>query len=268
MHHIKIGSDNKPTVVYAHGWARSHRDFIPVAEALAPVAHSVLLDLPGFGETQRPADAWGTRQYADHLAEFVKTLPSEQVIFVGHSLGGRIGLRLAVHHESLFSAMVLVSAHGVSTPRPAWKTLEFRCRRAIFKLRKRLAKDDAALDALEARYGSADYIASKESGLRDILIKVIEEDQTPDLGRIRVPVKLLYGANDVDTSPALGRKIAGGIAGAEYIECPEFDHISILDRGRHQIALAIKEFLFQAECVKGAVDQGSALSQLTGGGDR
>lgn len=243
MHHIKIGSDSKPTVVFAHGWARSHRDFIPVAEALAPMAHSVLLDLPGFGDTDRPTDAWGTRQYADHVAEFIKNLDCGKVIFVGHSLGGRIGLRLAVHHEALFSAMVLVSAHGVSTPRPPLKTFEFRLRRAAFKLKKRLAKDDVALNALEERYGSADYIASKKSGMRDILIKVIEEDQTADLGRIRLPMKLLYGAKDVDTSPALGRKIAEGVSGSEYIECPEFNHISILDRGRHQIALAIKECL-------------------------
>lgn len=243
MHHIKIGTESAPTVVFAHGWGRTHRDFIPVAEALAPIANSILLDLPGFGDSQRPTDAWGTQQYAQHLAEFIQSLDCGKVLYVGHSLGGRIGLRLGVHHPSLISAMVLVSAHGVTTPRPPWKTLEFKIRRAAFKLKKQLAKDQEALNALEERYGSADYIASKKIGLRDILIKVIEEDQSTDLPRIRIPVKLLYGAKDTDTTPALGRKIAQGIVGAEYIECPEFNHISILDRGRHQIALAIKEFL-------------------------
>ena len=54
MHFTTIGDTGGTPVLFTHGWARDHRDFIPTAEALAPFARSYLVDLPGFGETPRP----------------------------------------------------------------------------------------------------------------------------------------------------------------------------------------------------------------------
>ena len=54
--------------MFAHGWARSHHDFIPAAESLGALDTVVALDLPGFGATPRPDEAWDTARYADHVA--------------------------------------------------------------------------------------------------------------------------------------------------------------------------------------------------------
>ena len=51
MHSIEIGKGERPEIVFAHGWARSHHDFIPAAEALIAQHRSILIDLPGFGAT-------------------------------------------------------------------------------------------------------------------------------------------------------------------------------------------------------------------------
>ncbi|MCC5984693.1 MAG: alpha/beta hydrolase [Rhodobacteraceae bacterium] len=244
IQHIEIGAEDAPRVVFAHGWGRSHRDFIPAAEALAPVARSVLADLPGFGASPRPKAAWDTADYADALAEALRGgLMRGPVVWVGHSFGGRIGLRMAVRHPELLSGLVLVAAAGIPRAQSVAARLRGGWRSWRFRRLKAQAADDGALLALEERFGSADYVQSRRDGLRDIFLKTIAEDQSADLARIAVPTTLIYGGRDTETPPEIGHRMAHAIPGAEYVELAPCDHISVLDRGRHQIALAVKEKL-------------------------
>ena len=243
MKYISIGSEGAPAVVFAHGWGRTHHDFIQIAESIAPLAHSILLDLPGFGETPRPADAWGTAEYADHINEFLDALPDKPVIWVGHSFGGRIGLRLGVKYPQQLSGLVLVSSAGIPRKRSAVQQLKTRVQSARFQVAKKRAADQAALTDLENRYGSADYIHSKEIGLRDVFLKVIAEDQSADVVNIKCPTRLVYGAKDDETPVSIGERLQQLIPDATLVVCPEFDHIDILNRGRHQVALMIKEMI-------------------------
>lgn len=250
LHRIVIGTEGAPEVVFAHGWGRSHRDFIPAAEALAPCARSVLLDLPGFGASPRPQAAWDTADYADALAQALRGgVVSGPVVWVGHSFGGRIGLRMAVRHPELLSGLVLVAAAGIARAQPLAAQLRGRWRSWQFRRQKaRIVGNDAALAALESRFGSADYVNSRRDGLRDIFLKTVAEDQSDDLARIALPTTLIYGGRDRETPPEMGRRMAGAIPGAEYVELEPLDHISVLGRGRHQIALAVKEKLRLNAC--------------------
>ncbi|WP_239805477.1 alpha/beta fold hydrolase [Croceicoccus hydrothermalis] len=243
-HHIRIGTPGKPRVVFAHGWGRTHRDFIPVAEALAPSVDAYLFDMPGFGESERPADAWGTADYGQFMSEhLLDALGIDSCVWVGHSFGGRVGLRIGACSPGLLQHMVIVAGAGV--PRDiGWREAMKRKRSAAkFKRLKAAARDEDALIALENQYGSPDYVAARETGMRDIFVATISEDQSDQLHKVAVPTTLIYGGADTETPPEIGRKLAAGIPQSEYIECPYYDHISILDRGRHQIALAIKEAL-------------------------
>lgn len=240
---LQIGAVDAPPVVFGHGWARDHRDFIPVAEALAPVARSYLLDLPGFGASPRPDAAWGTAEYATHLRDYIQNeLGLTRYIWVGHSFGGRIGLRLGVAGAPL-DHLVIVAGAGVPRDVSVYEQMRRDVRRARFRYLRRRAKNEQEILDLEERFGSADYVQSRALGLRDIFTATISEDQSAQLGRILCPTTLIYGGKDTETPPEIGRKMADRIVGATYVECPEFDHISVLDRGRHQIALAVKSGL-------------------------
>lgn len=246
--YIRIGTPGAPKVVFGHGWGRSHRDFIPVAEALAPSIDAYLFDLPGFGKSERPEEAWGTVEYAEMMARYlVAGLMIEKCIWVGHSFGGRIGLRLGVLAPGLLDHLVVVAGAGVPrtiTRKERWKR---KWNSAKFQRLKAAAKTEDDLIALEKRFGSPDYVASRETGMRDIFVKTISEDQSADLPKIPTPTTLIYGSEDTETPPEIGKKIASLVPQSTYIECPHYDHISILDRGRHQIALTIKQAIGQAE---------------------
>ena len=241
---VQIGDTSKPAVVFGHGWGRTYRDFIPVAEALAPVASSYLVDFPGFGDTPRPDETWSTEEYAEHMLGVLQSLYGlSDFIWVGHSFGGRVGMRIAAAHPETVRHLFLIASAGVPRSRSTLQKLKGRRRGLEFKFRKSMAKDDAALQALEAQYGSLDYVQSRETGLRDIFVQTVNENQTGTLGSISSPTTLIYGGRDTDTPVEVGQKLAAGIPNSELIVCPHYDHISILDRGRHQIALCIKEQL-------------------------
>jgi len=244
---VQIGDATKPAVVFGHGWGRTYRDFIPVAEALAPIACSYLIDFPGFGDSPRPQEAWGTEAYADHITMVLaEDYGLQRYTWAGHSFGGRVGMRIAAQSPDRVSHLVLVASAGVPRSVSVLQKLQRRRRGWAFKIRKAMAKGADALDALEKQYGSPDYIHSREIGMRDIFVRTVNEDQTGTLAQIKCPTTLIYGGLDTETPVETGEKISAGIAGSNLIVCPPFDHISILDRGRHQIALSIKEKLASA----------------------
>lgn len=244
MFYQKSGADTGVPVVFAHGWGRDHKDFIPTAELLGNTAPIILLDLPGFGQSARPKGDWTTQDYAVAVRDFLSTeFGVTKFIWVGHSFGGRIGLRLAAMPDSPLEHLHIVGGAGIKRPQPLMKRIKGKWRSWQFKRQKALAKTDADLIALETQFGSPDYVNSRTLGLRDIFIRTVEEDQTPHLAQISCPTTLLYGGKDTETPPALGRALERSIANATYVECPEFDHISILSRGRHQLTTLILETL-------------------------
>lgn len=239
---IEMGKTDGPVVFFAHGWDRTSKDFLPVAEMIADSARAVLVDLPAFGESPRPHESWGTEQYARFLRDhIVHELGHSRFIWVGHSFGGRIGLRMASMPDSPIDNLVIVAGAGIRKPQPWWSSLRTKIRSRWFKYQRDRAGSEDELVELEKKFGSTDYVRSRETGLRDIFVNTVNEDQTENAKTINCPTTLIYGSKDSEVPPVIGRMLNQLIPSSRYIECPEFDHSSILTRGRHQIALVLKE---------------------------
>src|SRR3954468_21028806 len=58
-----------PWILALHGWQRTHRDFARVLESLDALA----VDLPGFGASPPPPEAWGGADYAAALLPILDT---------------------------------------------------------------------------------------------------------------------------------------------------------------------------------------------------
>jgi len=244
MNYDILGAKDGFPVVFGHGWGRDNQDFIPVAELLGDAAKIILLDFPGFGKSERPEAAWDTQDYADCTRTLLENeLDITRFIWVGHSFGGRVGLRLAQMSDSPVAHLFVVAGAGVRRQIPLAKRLRARWRGWNFKRLKTAASTEEELIALEKRFGSADYVASRANGMRDIFIKTVEEDQSGLLGEIGCPTSLLYGERDTETPPEVGQLLHRLIPQSTYLECPEFDHHTILTRGRHQLTLMLREAL-------------------------
>ncbi len=228
-------------IVWAHGWGHDSTAFAAVAQTLAPFATSYLIDFPGFGATPPPPEAWGTRQYADHAAAWLRTLPAAPRLWVGHSFGCRVGIQLAANYPYLFDKMVLVSAAGLKRQRTMFQKISYASRVYTFKTLKHLVPEGPKRDALRARFGSADY---RTAGvLRDSFVRIVNEDLGHEAERIACPTLIIVGANDVDTPPEMSRRLHNKIKNSQLHILEGYDHYSILNAGRHQLAARIKPFI-------------------------
>ncbi|MFC5290132.1 alpha/beta fold hydrolase [Actinokineospora guangxiensis] len=110
------GPPGAPVQVFLHGLgASSSHDFPEIAQhpSLAALGRrSLLVDLLGFGYSDRPADFGYSLE--EHARAVAAVLDAERVAaadVVGHSLGGSIGLALAALRPDLVRGLVLGEAN-------------------------------------------------------------------------------------------------------------------------------------------------------------
>ncbi|WP_412542827.1 alpha/beta hydrolase [Longispora sp. K20-0274] len=104
----------EPARVYLHGLgAASGPYFTGVATHPALAGRrSLLVDLLGFGLSDRPADAAYTpEEHADAVAAALTAAGVDAAEVVGHSMGGAVAITLAVRHPHLVSGLVLVDSN-------------------------------------------------------------------------------------------------------------------------------------------------------------
>ncbi|MFD0663509.1 alpha/beta fold hydrolase [Thermocatellispora tengchongensis] len=93
-----------------HGWPQTSRAWRRVLPALAARHTVVVPDLPGFGDSSKPASGYDKRTVAGHLRELMRGLGHERYHVVGHDLGGQVAYALAAQWPGEVAALVFVEA--------------------------------------------------------------------------------------------------------------------------------------------------------------
>ncbi|MCP4922543.1 MAG: alpha/beta hydrolase [bacterium] len=244
-----LGDPAKTEVIWAHGWGQTHAAMKPLAESLKTLGYHYVLDLPGFGASPRPEEIWDTQDYADHIASWLKTLPPPKKgikrIWVGHSFGCRVGIRLAATYPDLIDGLFLMGAAGLKKRRTFWETIAFKAKIYSYKVCKNLIVPlGVSTDWLRKRFGSADYQSA--GNMRDILVKTVSEDLTEVAKQVTCPVHLVFGEKDDQTPPEMGERFQRLMPNAQLSILPGQDHYSILGSGRHQVLTLLKTFIGDA----------------------
>lgn len=101
-------ADGATSIVLVHGFAVSSLYMIPLACQLA-VRHRVYApDLPGYGNTERPACVPRLPDLADSLIAWMDVVGIERPVFIGNSYGSQIIIELALRHPERISHGVLI----------------------------------------------------------------------------------------------------------------------------------------------------------------
>jgi pimeloyl-ACP methyl ester carboxylesterase len=112
--------DAGPRVVFVHGLFGQGKNWTTIARGLSDRHRVTLLDLPNHGHSP-----WTDRvDYLD-MAELVATELEhlgEPVTLVGHSMGGKVAMQLALRRPELLRALVVVDVAPVSYPPTGGRT--------------------------------------------------------------------------------------------------------------------------------------------------
>jgi pimeloyl-ACP methyl ester carboxylesterase len=220
-----VTGPDAPRVLALHGWARTHKDFDGVVspENGAPLP-ALALDLPGFGASPPPADAWGAADYASAVGAVLDEM-DVPVVVLGHSFGGRVALHLATQRPQSIRALVLTGVpllHAADRkPRvaPAYKLI-----RTLYRMK--MVSDDA-MEAARQRFGSADYRAA-QGIMRQVHVRSVNETYEEQLDAVRCPVHLVWGADDTAAPPEVAERALARVAEGDLVVFPGVGHMTPL----------------------------------------
>ena len=235
------GAAGGEPLLMLHGWGGNSLSFMGAASLLEERYRTLAPDLPGFGFSEAPPEAWGSAEYARAVAELPKPAGYESVNVIGHSFGGKVALALATAYPELVKKLVIVASPVVRlSPEAGVRRagLRYSMLRGAAKLLPPLR--ERILDWGRNRFGSADY---RSAGiLRPTLVRVVNEDWRPALASIRAPVLLIWGSEDAEVPLRVAQEAMGELMGARLVTLEGAGHFPFLDQPE-AFAEAVTAFL-------------------------
>lgn len=105
---IEAGSGEP--VLLLHGLGATKASFLPTLEALASSYRAVAVDLPGFGDSNKPLfQPYDAPFFARAVTSLLDALELESAHVVGNSMGGRVALELGLSHPGRVDRLVLLA---------------------------------------------------------------------------------------------------------------------------------------------------------------
>ncbi len=218
-------------ILLLHGWGANIQTMIPIHNILKNNARVIVLDLPGFGESELPKEPWNSYDYADFVKKFIDKLNINRIILFGHSHGGRISIILASQYRDLIKKVILIDSAGIKPKR----NLKYYIKIYSFKFLKKLyilftqGKDKKdKLEKFYKKFGSTDYKES-EGVMRQTMVKVINDDLKKLLKDIKVPTLLIWGDKDEETPLYMGKIMEREIQDSGLVVLENAGHYSYVD---------------------------------------
>ncbi|MHB1172158.1 MAG: bifunctional 3-oxoadipate enol-lactonase/4-carboxymuconolactone decarboxylase PcaDC [Lacisediminihabitans sp.] len=203
-------------------------------------------DLPGHGFSPAATEPFTVADIADAVIGLVDSVGGGAFHYAGVSLGGAVGLELALRHpERLLSLSVFCSAARIGT-RESWEA-----RAAQVRSRGTASVVSSSAERWFAP-GFLDRDPGTGAGALDRLLQIDDEsyalccealaecDLTVQLGSISVPTLCAAGELDQVTPPAQLRELARRIPGARYAVVAGVAHLPTLEHPVEVAALILE----------------------------
>ncbi|HWE88278.1 MAG TPA: alpha/beta fold hydrolase [Pseudonocardiaceae bacterium] len=237
------GKPDAATVLFGHGLLFSGWMFHPQVAALREQYRCVTIDWRGQGDTPPTPAGYDMDTLTADAVALIESLDLAPVHYVGLSMGGFVGLRLAARHGELLRSLTLLdtSADGESPDH----LRQYRLLASIYRLvgiigpvRNKvlpLMFGPKFLAELASQALITDWTdrlrRCDRGGIRRAVLGVADRAPVVDeLARISVPTLVMVGADDIATRPEHSVRIAEGVVGARLEKLESCGHSSSLER--------------------------------------
>jgi pimeloyl-ACP methyl ester carboxylesterase len=191
-------------------------------------------DLPGFGDSEKPSAsrfAYDIDAFAEVIADLYAGLDLGRAAVMGHALGGAVAIALSARHPELVSRLVLVDSMCFETPldlrrriallpvvggfvfKQLWSRGTFR---GLFKDSVVPGGDTTMIEKIDRYYDAFNGPASRGSALATLRATHDTRGVVAQMARVSVPTLVVWGRNDRNFPPKLGRRLAHQIRGAGF----------------------------------------------------
>ncbi|WP_196807372.1 alpha/beta fold hydrolase [Candidatus Solirubrobacter pratensis] len=250
-----------PAVLALHGLGATKGSLLPTLAALADHFRVVAIDLPGFGDSDKPIGAsYDPRFFARTVVDVLDALELERAHLIGNSLGGRIALEVGLQSPERVDRLALLApslawrrnrpwAPLLRLVRPELGLLQPAPRPVVEAIVRRLipgAADGwaaAGVDEFLRAYLTPAGRAAFYAAARHIYLEEPLGDGGfwPRLRTLNPPALFVWGRRDRIVPLAFARHVTDALPGARHVEL-DCGHVPQVERPR-QTHDAVSQFL-------------------------
>lgn len=229
-------------VLVLHGWGANIPAVLPIVNSLMGKMRVWAIDFPGFGKSALPPENWDVYSYADLVKKFVDKMEIKTPVLIGHSFGGRVCIILAGKKMLDINKIVLVDAAGIKPKHGMgyyFKVYSYKVAKKVASFIGRFSKETE--ENIKSLFGSSDY-KNANPVMRNIMVRVVNEDLQYLLPQIDKPTLLIYGSQD-DATPVSDAKIMEKlIPDSGLVVLEGAGHFSYIDKNA-QFGAVVRKFL-------------------------
>jgi len=212
-----FGAKTNPPVLILHGWGIGSDAWIKTAEKIAHRGYWIVVpDMPGFGKTPPPPQAWSFNDYIAWIKNFVKTIQLDKFILIGHSFGGALSAKFAAVNPQMTTKLVLCDAAVIRRHRLGYrqKIAQFFAKNKQIS-RKLPLKLYPFLRKVVYRIGGAKDYAMAQGVMVQVFKNVSEYDSLEYCRQIITPTLIIWGDKDKETPLSDANEINKAIAASK-----------------------------------------------------
>ncbi len=252
--HVEEHGTGPETIVFAHGLLWSGRMFDKQIAALRDRYRCVTFDFRGQGQSEVTPSGYDMDTLTDDAVAIIEKLGSAPCHFLGLSMGGFVGMRLAIRHPSLLRSLMLLETSADPEPESSkgrYRTLGFIARWLGLRLvagrvmpimfGAKFIGD--ASRAEERAFWRSQMVSNHRIGITRALGGVIDRAGVSDeLQQIDLPTLIVVGDQDVATPRVRADRMHAQIRGSKLMVIPGAGHTSTIEEPA-SVNKAIAEFL-------------------------
>lgn len=181
---IKYVCEGKGEIIlFLHGWGQNKEMMLPLINELRFRYQCVVLDLPGFGESNFN-EAINIKEYVQNIRAFLKEKNLLPKYIVGHSFGGKLAVEYCLQYKDLEKLAIIASP--ILKPK---RGLKYYYKVYKYKLLKKIKKNK------EIKGGSKDYNECNWK-MKRFFVNVVNTHYDKSVKNIDIPVLMLWGDKD------------------------------------------------------------------------
>jgi 3-oxoadipate enol-lactonase len=237
------------TIVFSHGLLMSGEMFSEQVKALSGRYRCVCYDHRGQSRSEVTNSGYDMDCLTEDAAALIRELDCAPCHFAGLSMGGFVGMRLAIRQPELLKSLILLETTADPEPeqnKGPYRRLAFIGRWLSYRMViKPLMKimfgrsflGDPAKEKVRNKWRNH-LLGLNRTGTSRAAHGVIDREGVYDqLNQINTPTLIIVGAEDVATPPAKSERMRDAIPGAA---------LELLPRGGHSVAIEEPEAVTRA----------------------
>ena len=202
VEYVAQGDATGVPVILLHGLTDSLRSYDPLLPHLPASIRAFAISLRGHGDSDRPDSNYAMRDMAGDVVAFMDAMHLDTATIVGHSMGARVAMRLAVDHPGRVRRLVLLAAFAPGPANPALDELRAAVDGLTVEGLPAFAR--AFQEGTIARPVATTFVATMvgeslklpPATWRSALAGFLSDDTSSGLATVRMPVLLVWGERD------------------------------------------------------------------------